>query len=242
MSCSCRVSPDSFVTHGVDVLARVADAMDGHQLAFAPTVRINPARPFVGNLEIGQGTLASDGISRAVRHALSSPSLLLGVTIQNFNVLESRLGDGNRHSEWVIDNVHLPAFDSGSLRRLQLIAVLRLLQESYAAGGYVVAGGDWNMRLAPTTFTYTTAERHKSWVRDLPLDVTPPGWHWAVDAATPTNRTVEQPYRSGVNYTSVIDGFLVSPNVEVVSVETLDLAFAHSDHNPVRVKVRRREG
>ena len=194
---------------------------------------------FVGNLEIGQGTLASDGISRAVRHALSSPSLLRGVTIQNFNVLESRLGDGI-DTEWVIYNVHLPAFDSGSLRRLQLVAVLRP-SESPTRRKKVVAGGDWNMRLAPTTFTYTTAERHKSWVRTA-AGCDPSGWHLAADAATPTNRTVEQPYRSGVNYTSVIDGFLVSPNVEVVSVETLDLVFAHSDHNPVRVKVRRREG
>ncbi len=45
-----------------------------------------------------------------------------------------------------------------------------------------------------------------------------------------------------MNYTSVIDGFLVSPNVEIASVKTLDLGFAHSDHNPVRVKLRTKAG
>ena len=31
----------------------------------------------------------------------------------------------------------------------------------------------------------------------------------------------------------VIDGFILSPNVRLERVETQDLAFAHSDHNPV---------
>jgi len=42
-----------------------------------------------------------------------------------------------------------------------------------------------------------------------------------------------------VNYTSVIDSFLVSPNVEVAIVEARDLGFVNSDHNPVRVTVRK---
>jgi hypothetical protein len=34
-----------------------------------------------------------------------------------------------------------------------------------------------------------------------------------------------------------IDGFLVSPNVDVASVKTLDLGFEYSDHNPVLLTV-----
>jgi exonuclease III len=33
----------------------------------------------------------------------------------------------------------------------------------------------------------------------------------------------------------VIDGFIVSPNVEVLSVQTIDLDFKNSDHNPVKL-------
>ena len=32
----------------------------------------------------------------------------------------------------------------------------------------------------------------------------------------------------------VLDGFIVSPNIEVLSVETQSLGFRYSDHNPVR--------
>jgi hypothetical protein len=35
----------------------------------------------------------------------------------------------------------------------------------------------------------------------------------------------------------VIDGFIVSPNVTVSAVETLDLGFQNADHNPVCITV-----
>jgi hypothetical protein len=35
----------------------------------------------------------------------------------------------------------------------------------------------------------------------------------------------------------VIDGFILSPNVELKNVETMDLGFANSDHNPVLINV-----
>ena len=36
----------------------------------------------------------------------------------------------------------------------------------------------------------------------------------------------------------VIDGFILSPNVELVSVNTLDEGFTYSDHNPVKLQVK----
>ena len=42
------------------------------------------------------------------------------------------------------------------------------------------------------------------------------------------------PYTPGVNYTVVIDGFLVSDNVQA-SAKNIDAGFAYSDHNPVQL-------
>lgn len=227
-----ELARDTYATHRVDVLGRVQEALPGYQLAFTPMMRVS-GLPLVGGLIVGQGTFARSGISRAVRHALASDRAFLGITIQKFNVVETRLPNS-----WVIFNVHLPAFDDGSLRRRHLMEVLRLMEAEYESGHFVVAGGDWNHRLAAASFDHTTKEKDKAWLRDLPTELIPAGWTWAVDPATPSNRTLDQPYRAGVNYRSVIDGFLVSPNVEVVSVETLDLEFANSDHNPVRARLR----
>ncbi|MCR0381733.1 hypothetical protein MKC91_02965 [[Clostridium] innocuum] len=42
------------------------------------------------------------------------------------------------------------------------------------------------------------------------------------------------PYQKGVNYTVILDGFIVSDNVEAVA-ENMDTDFAYSDHNPVKM-------
>jgi endonuclease/exonuclease/phosphatase family metal-dependent hydrolase len=59
------------------------------------------------------------------------------------------------------------------------------------------------------------------------------GWSILADAARPTIRAKDGPYAPGVTATAIIDGFLVSPEVRVVSLETLDTGFAHTDHQPV---------
>ncbi|UPT64070.1 MAG: hypothetical protein M0D54_05870 [Hyphomonadaceae bacterium JAD_PAG50586_4] len=41
---------------------------------------------------------------------------------------------------------------------------------------------------------------------------------------------------------TTIDGFVVSPNVAVESVRGFDLGFEHTDHQPVRLRVRAIEG
>ena len=96
-----ELSRDSYVTHRVDVLAHVQKALEGHQLAFAPTISVT-GLPFVGDLEVGQGTFAGRGISRAVRHALPSPALFLGMKIQNFHAVETRLRTAGQGGDWVI--------------------------------------------------------------------------------------------------------------------------------------------
>jgi len=234
-----ELSRGNYLTYGLDVLDSVRQALQDYGMAFTPTVQVT-GLPVVGNLQVGEATLSRFSLSKAVRHALPSRAPLPGITVQHFNTLEARLPIAGRSRQWVVFNVHLAAFDNGVLRRQQLEALLKLLEAEYAAGNHVVAGGDWNLLLASTNFPNTAEERTKFWVREFPADLALKGWPWAVDATKPTCRTVERPYRPGTNYTCVIDGFLVSPNVEVLGVETLALGFANSDHNPVRLRIRAR--
>ena len=66
------------------------------------------------------------------------------------------------------------------------------------------------------------------------------GWQFLMDASVPSCRSLDQPYagadREGFQY-YLIDGFIVSGNVTVQSLENLDLDFACSDHNPVLMQV-----
>lgn len=147
--------------------------------------------------------------------------------------------DGGKR--WVLINVHLSAYDSGgALRKTQLAFLKQFVTEQYAGGNFVVVGGDWNSILPGTRpDQFPSRGKATDYYIPLPEDFTPVGWHWAVPSA-PTNRVNDSPYEAGRNYVTVIDGFLVSPNVDVNSIQTLQLGFRDSDHNPVVVKLTAR--
>ena len=48
---------------------------------------------------------------------------------------------------------------------------------------------------------------------------------------------LDEPYDAQTSQHYVLDGFIVSPNIEVRSVETQSLGFKYSDHNPVVVEI-----
>ncbi len=169
----------------------------------------------------------------------SDPMLGLVVRLYALQVVTLASTDGG--PDWVIVNLHLSAFDDGAhLRREQLRAVFEFAEAKYRQGSRVILGGDWNMILMHTAFESNTPEEFLSWIHDLPRDWVPEDWTIAVDPARPTVRTLYKPYVPGENFTSIIDGFIVSPNVEVVGVETRDTGFMHSNHAPVIARFRGR--
>lgn len=141
--------------------------------------------------------------------------------------------------EWVVASVHLAAFDEDALVRTeQMRQLLAWADGEYRAGRHVVLGGDWNLQLVETNFPHTTEERFLFWLYPFPRQDLPQGWQIVADASIASVRTNERAYRRGENYTTVIDGFIVSPNVVAESVRGFDLDFQHSDHQPVRGRFR----
>ncbi len=137
----------------------------------------------------------------------------------------------------VLIDTHNSAYDDGSLRKMQMAYLKRFLLEEYKKGNYIIVGGDWNQ--SPPDFSPGFKEdvydsQNASFVPD---DYLPAGWTWAYDRSGPSNRRVDIPYKKGVTQTTVIDFYLLSPNVKLQSVQTIDLGFASSDHQPVRMKV-----
>lgn len=234
-----ELSRDSFLTRGKDVLGGLQQELINYRSLYTPTVRIR-FLPLAGNLDIGKATWSTWDIESGIRRALPTCTDLPTITIQHFNILEARLPVQGVQWEWVLLNIHLSAFDDGDLREEQFKQVVALMEAEYRIGNRVVAGGDWNMLLADTEFPYTTDKEYLFWVRELPAGIVPQGWQWGLDSTVPTCRTLEQSYQIGVNYTCVIDGYLVSPNVEIVRTETVDLKFENSDHNPVVMVARSR--
>ncbi|BFH65840.1 endonuclease/exonuclease/phosphatase family protein [Paenibacillus azoreducens] len=142
--------------------------------------------------------------------------------------------------ELVLVNLHLSAFDKGgSIRKQQLQFLGEYIAQEAKKGNYLILGGDWNHSLPGTDpKAFQTTQDWPEWLQPFPESFKPKGFEWAVDKNTPSVRTVDVPYREGVNFRAVIDGFLVSPNVEIVKVKGHDLKHEFSDHNPVTAEFR----
>jgi len=139
-------------------------------------------------------------------------------------------------------NVHLSAYDDGGMRKKQLAYIREWMMALYAEGNYVVLGGDWNSLFPEEGFDdfapYTTTAEDLYWIQRIPVNWTPENWKWGWDPETPSCRTLDQPYVPGENFRTIIDGFLVSPNIRIENVHTLDENFIYSDHNPVRMEFK----
>ena len=68
----------------------------------------------------------------------------------------------------------------------------------------------------------------------------PADWQWVYDPTVPTNRKVRTPYVAGKSFITLIDFFLISPNVRARTVKGLDQQFRFSDHQPVWMEVELR--
>jgi len=140
--------------------------------------------------------------------------------------------------ELVIVNLHNSTFDKeGTLRKRELKKLHSFVLSEYSKGNYVITGGDWNTN--PRGFqpeSVISGDLAKA--IDPVLDSTfLPGWRFAFDPLAPTNRDVDMPYQKGKTQTTIIDFYVISPNVEVESIHTVATAFNFSDHQPVVMKV-----
>ncbi|THH41481.1 endonuclease/exonuclease/phosphatase family protein [Neolewinella litorea] len=135
----------------------------------------------------------------------------------------------------VIYNVHLSAYDSdGSLRRQQMNFLRERVLEDYAAGSYVIVGGDWN-QVPPgfNWFSLNPTVEETILPAAVAFDFMPEGWAWAYDPAVATVRKSDEAYNAHRSERSVIDYYLTSPNVRLRQIKAINQDFRFSDHQPV---------
>ena len=113
-----------------------------------------------------------------------------------------------------------------------------ILISEYEDGNYVIAGGDWNQTPHDFIPAFDGDLFDEEDLTYIEADYPAPEWTWAYDASTPTNRRVKIPYIKGQTSTTLIDCFLLSPNVQMLEVKGITLGFAYSDHQPVTLKFK----
>lgn len=147
--------------------------------------------------------------------------------------------DMQNGKELVLINTHNSAYDeTGELKAAEMDALRHYANREYEKGNYIIIGGDLNQ--CPPDFdprTFETGDYSGFIPPAMAESYIQEGWTCSYDPKVPTNRHLDTPLDS-MSFKTLIDFFIISPNLEQVMIETLDLGFAYTDHNPILLEVR----
>lgn len=196
--------------------------------------------PTIGRVQSGLLTLSAFGAKSAERVALTG-TYAWPVRVAQLKrcLLVERVALQGSEQELVLINLHLEAYDDGDAKQIQTEELMALLKEEYSKGNYCIAGGDFNQTFSEIDATKYPLVDPAYWkAGTLSADLLPDGFRFAVDDIAPTCRLLNQPYSGDREKTQfyVIDGFIVSPNVEVKNVSVIETDFQYTDHNPVKLE------
>ena len=241
-----EVDTDADRTYGIDEAEQLAYGTAYHALNFSCPYVPNPKTLFynaIGKVNSGLLTISNFEVDKAERISLPCPfSWPLRIANLKRCLLVTYIPIEGTDKKLVLVNLHLEAYDDGEGKLLQTQQLRDFIQSEYEKGNYVIAGGDFNQVFPGSLDRYpnTHPDLWEPGVLESSLLPEGDGWAFVYDVDTPTCRLLNQPYHpDDVKNTQyyVIDGFIISPNVQLEYVKTLDLGFANSDHNPVQIRV-----
>ena len=240
-----EVDTDSTRSYGIDQKAEIASAFPAMGAAFAVNFHsaFLPYPPLEPHGIVNGGLLSLTGahVDSAVRRSFpideSFPTVFFDLD-RCFLVERLPVGNAAEGKELVLINSHMSAYDEGGvIRAKQMELLMGVLEQEAAAGNYVIVGGDWNHALCGSEELYPSHQLVPPWVAVFDDSLLPSGFSVVKAdnlADVATCRGVDIPYEKGVTYTTTVDGFIVSSNVDAHAVN-VDTGFAYSDHNPVQL-------
>jgi len=192
-----------------------------------------------GKVRSGLGTFSRFQPTEALRHQLPGKYPMPDRIFQLDRCAALHRFQTSTGKDLIVINIHNAAYDPGDkIKAIQLPYLRDLALAEYAKGNYVVLGGDWNQCPPHFRFDVFTPQLSKGFQQgNIPADFFPENWVYAYDPTVPSNRKCRNPYKKGETFETLIDYFLVSPNVQVKKVQGIDQRFQFSDHQPVRMEV-----
>ena len=200
-----------------------------------------PVYDFTGQVEAGISSFMKYQINESQRIQLPIP---FSWPMKLFNLkrclLINRTPIADSEKELITINLHLEAYDDGEGKAKQLKQLMDIMEEEYQKGNYVIAGGDFNQTFSNSNVDLEKYPKMNDWVCPI-IDVNSyPNFTFSMDDTVPTCRSLYKVYegadKSNFQY-YMLDGFITSNNITVKSVETIDLDFKNTDHNPVVMSI-----
>ncbi len=241
---------DTYATRSwhVDQLALVDEAFSGYDRVFACNYHsaylFYPFHQPIGASNSGIVTLSGFPVKSALRRSLpveNGLGQLLDLD-RCYSISRIPISDGR---ELAVFNVHLSAYSNDeAVLEGQIRMLMGDLEKEVRAGNPVLCGGDFNHDLRKTD---DSGEAY-SWTHYFPRESLPEGVHFAYDLLSPEEqatqadscRAASEAYDPETAFTVLLDGFLLSDDLELLEYETVFTGYRFSDHDPVRLTFRLR--
>lgn len=245
-----EVDTDSTRSYHVDQVQMIRDAFGTYSSAFAVNYHsaflFYPITQPHGASNSGLLTLSDAQITSSLRRSLPISNGIKKILDLDrcYSISRIKVENGK---ELVILNVHLSAYGTDSdTQQRQMQMLFADMQAEYEKGNYVICGGDYNH-----DFLGNSKEQLNSslgaevdslaWAAPFPDSMIPAHFgkvtNYASDKLVPSCRNCDVPYGPDC-FTVIVDGFIVSDNVEPTYVDIIDSQFLYTDHNPVVLKFK----
>jgi endonuclease/exonuclease/phosphatase family metal-dependent hydrolase len=235
-------------SYKMNQIKRFSDIFAGYQYVFGVNFNVGyvpmpVARPWdvIGQVYSGIVTYLRYPATEAVRYQLPGD---FGWPMRIFNLDRCMVAHRiptEKGNDLVLVNIHFSAYDAkGVLRKQEMDYMQKYVLSEYEKGNYVIVGADWNQ--CPPDFVFNkympSMVDSVNYPGNIAADFMPNGWTWAADTTLTTNRKLNDTYIRDQTFSTLVDYYLLSPNVELLSVKGIDLDYQYADHQPVRLQVR----
>ena len=241
-----EVDRDSKRSYGVDQVEELASVSNGFNYSFALNydVKFVPVPfglPYTPYGKTYGGLVSLSKVKPALATRVQYPggfSWPTGIYMLDRCALEFRYP-----TMWgwdlIIVNTHNTAYDAtGEIKKVEMEFIKQRYEAEVKKGNKVIIGGDWNQVPPGWDSKHFNANMPNGYTpQATTTDMLPDNFSVWFDASFATNRSNDKPYNAKSTYTTLIDYFITSPGIEVLSVKTINMDFKFSDHQPVRLKV-----
>ena len=142
-------------------------------------------------------------------------------------------------------NIHLSAYTKDpTIGKSQLEKLFNYMESEYEKGNYVIVGGDFNhdILLGKSPEVFQTSDEPQTWTHPFPVENLSKHFTLATQGLAeqkiPSARALDEGYQKGRTFVTLVDGFIISDNVQFNHVQAHDFEFQHSDHNPVSMSFK----
>lgn len=259
-----EVDTKSTRSYKINQDSKIQEAFSGfdhvHCVNFHTAFLPYPLYDMHGSVNGGLTTLSNIKIQNADRKEYTVPTGLSKFFDLDRCFAVQEISVDNGKSLFII-NSHMSAYDEGGKVRTKQIEELNaFLKEKHDSGDYVVIGGDWNHDLLTNNpeFPQYTKEnkpfgekkKNPDWINyyfdDEHKSPLTEGYSVVASDNVPTCRNNDIEWIPGKTYTCVVDGFIVSDNVTVVSHQNIQTkqgkkgldGFAYADHDPAMLEFK----